>query len=67
MENTVPSPKEKQPSGFAALIAFGIIGTILVGLFAGHPKAAAWIAEAVEAESSKAPGEATSARLADEP
>jgi hypothetical protein len=46
-------------SGFAVLVGFGGICAILLALVVGHPKAATWIAEAVNAESPNAQGDVT--------
>jgi hypothetical protein len=63
----MPAPNEPRASGVAVFIAFGAIFVLLIGLVVWQPKAAVWIAEAVDAESSKAPDEAASTRLAATP
>lgn len=61
------APNEQRVSGAPVFIAFGVIFLVLIGLVAWQPKAATWIAEAVDTESSKAPDEAGPIRLAAEP
>jgi hypothetical protein len=63
----MPAPSEQRASGVAIFIGFAAIFVLLIGLVAWQPKAVTWIAEAVEAESSKAADAAASARLAAEP
>jgi hypothetical protein len=63
----MPEPNERRISGVAVFIGFGAIFVLLIGLVAWQPKAATWIAETVEAESSKAPDQAAPVRLATEP
>lgn len=63
----MPAPSEQRASGVAVFIGFGAIFVLLIGLVAWQPKAATWIAEAIEAESSKASNEAAPVRLAAEP
>jgi cytochrome oxidase assembly protein ShyY1 len=60
----MPAPSEQRVSGAPVFIAFGAIFVLLIGLVVWQPKAATWIAEAVDAESSKAPHEAAPVRLA---
>jgi hypothetical protein len=61
------APNEQRVSGAPVFIAFGTIFVLLIGLVAWQPRAAVWIAEAVDAESSKAPDAAAPVRLAAEP
>jgi cytochrome oxidase assembly protein ShyY1 len=61
------APNEQRASGAAVFISFGAIFAMLIGLVAWQPRAATWIAEAVDAESSNAPDEAVPVRLAAEP
>jgi len=63
----MPVPNEQRVRGVSVFIGFGAIFALLIGLVAWQPKAATWIAEAVEAESPKAPEEAAPVRLAQEP
>jgi hypothetical protein len=63
----MPTPNDQRVSGAPVFIAFGAIFVLLIGLVAWQPKAATWIAEAVDAESSKAPDKAAPVRLAAEP
>lgn len=63
----MPSPKPEQISDVPAIIVFGVISAILLGLAGWQPKEAAWIAKAIEAESSTTMVEATSGRSAAEP
>ena len=51
------SPNELKPNGFSFYVACGIFCAFLFGLFIWQPKVGGQIAEAVEAESSKALGE----------
>lgn len=57
-------PNERQVSGVIVFIGVGAIFALLIGLVAWQPKAITWIAQAVEAESPKAPEEAAPVRLA---
>jgi hypothetical protein len=61
------APNEQRVTGTPVFMAFGMIFVLLIGLVVWQPKAATWIAEAVDAESSKAPDEAAPVRLAAEP
>lgn len=63
----MPAPSEQHVSGVPVFMAFGVIFVLLIGLVVWQPKAATWIAEAVDAESSKAPDEAAPVRRAAEP
>ena len=63
----MPAPDEERVSGVAVFIGFGAVFVLMIGLVAWQPKAVIWIAEAVDAEFSKAPNEAASIRLAAEP
>jgi hypothetical protein len=60
----MPAPNEQRASGAAVFTAFGAIFVLLIGLVAWQPRAATWIAEAVDAESSNTPDEAAAVRLA---
>ena len=60
----MPAPNEHRASGAAVFISFGAIFVLLIGLVACQPRVATWIAEAVDAESTKAPHEAAPVRLA---
>lgn len=59
MESTMSFSNEGRSSGFAVLVGFGAICAILLALVVGHPKAATWIAEAVNADSPNAQGDVT--------
>jgi hypothetical protein len=61
------APNEQRVSGVPVFVAFGTIFVLLVGLVIWQPKAATWVAEAVDAESSRAPDQAAPVRLAAEP
>jgi hypothetical protein len=63
----MPVPSEQHASGVPVFMAFGVIFVLLIGLVVWQPTAATWIAEAVDAESSKALDEAAPVRLAAEP
>ena len=63
----MPAPNEHRASGAVVFISFGAIFVLLIGLVACQPRVATWIAEAVDAEPSKAPDEAAPVRLAAEP
>jgi len=63
----MPAPSKERVSGVTVFVGFGAVFVLLIGLVAWQPKAVIWIAEAVEAESSKAPDEAAPVRLATEP
>jgi hypothetical protein len=63
----MPGPNEQSAGGAAIIIGFGTIFFVLIGLVAFRPKAGIWIANAVEAEFSTAPGRPTVVGLAAEP
>lgn len=63
----MPAPNEPRVNGVTVFLGFGAICVLLIGLVAWQPKAATWIAEAVEAESPKAPDEAAPVRRVAEP
>lgn len=63
----MPAPNEQRVSGAPVFMAFGMIFVLLIGLVVWQPKAATWIAEAADAESSKAPDAVAPVRLAAEP
>jgi hypothetical protein len=66
-ENKVPAPKQDPASDLPGIVAFGVISTIFLGLAGWQPKAATWIAEAIEAESPTTTVEATFGRSVAEP
>jgi hypothetical protein len=63
----MPAPNEQRASGVSVFIGFGAIFVLLIGLVAWQPKAATWIAEAIEAESANAPDKVAPVKLAAEP
>lgn len=56
------SPNEPSRLGFTIHVACGVFCALLLGIIIWQPKAGTWIAEAVEAESSKTSGEPELAR-----
>ena len=51
--------KEGRSSGFAVLVGFSAMCAILLALVVWQPKAATWIAQAVDAEAPNAQGDVT--------
>lgn len=63
----MPAPNEERISGVAVFLGLGAMFVLMIGLVAWQPKTVIWIAEAVDAEFSKAPDAVAPVRLAAEP